>query len=83
MDDGLLTRGSNDPRRGRRPRVRRRAWNCTNCAPETSGLEELYFQLTAGQEQFAAPDPTTSSPRGHPMIALVRAEWTKLFTTRV
>jgi ABC-type multidrug transport system ATPase subunit len=25
----------------------------------TSGLEELYFQLTAGQEQFAATDPTT------------------------
>ena len=25
----------------------------------TSGLEELYFQLTAGQEQFAATDTTT------------------------
>ncbi len=24
--------------------------------PRTSGLEELYFQLTAGQEQFAATD---------------------------
>jgi hypothetical protein len=23
---------------------------------ETSGLEELYFRLTAGQEQFAAPE---------------------------
>ena len=23
----------------------------------TSGLEEIYFQLTAGQEQFAAPSP--------------------------
>jgi ABC-type multidrug transport system ATPase subunit len=25
---------------------------------ETSGLEELYFRLTAGQEQYAATDPT-------------------------
>ena len=25
--------------------------------PHTSGLEEIYFQLTAGQEQFAAPTP--------------------------
>jgi ABC-2 type transport system ATP-binding protein len=24
----------------------------------TSGLEEIYFQLTSGQEQFAAPSPT-------------------------
>jgi ABC-2 type transport system ATP-binding protein len=24
----------------------------------TSGLEEIYFQLTAGSEQFAAPSPT-------------------------
>ena len=23
----------------------------------TSGLEEIYFQLTAGSEQFAAPSP--------------------------
>jgi ABC-2 type transport system ATP-binding protein len=29
---------------------------------ESSGLEEIYFQLTAGQEQFAAPsDATTTS----------------------
>jgi ABC-2 type transport system ATP-binding protein len=27
----------------------------------TSGLEEIYFQLTAGQEQFAAPAPASSS----------------------
>jgi ABC-2 type transport system ATP-binding protein len=26
----------------------------------TSGLEEIYFQLTAGQEQFAAPSPGTN-----------------------
>ena len=25
--------------------------------PHTSGLEEIYFQLTSGQEQFAAPTP--------------------------
>jgi ABC-2 type transport system ATP-binding protein len=24
----------------------------------TSGLEEIYFQLTSGSEQFAAPSPT-------------------------
>jgi ABC-2 type transport system ATP-binding protein len=24
----------------------------------SSGLEEIYFQLTSGQEQFAAPSPT-------------------------
>ena len=27
----------------------------------TSGLEEIYFQLTAGQEQFAAPSPGTTT----------------------
>jgi ABC-2 type transport system ATP-binding protein len=27
--------------------------------PHTSGLEEIYFQLTSGQEQFAAPSPGT------------------------
>jgi ABC-2 type transport system ATP-binding protein len=27
---------------------------------KTSGLEEIYFQLTAGQEQFAAPSPGTT-----------------------
>ena len=27
----------------------------------TSGLEEIYFQLTAGQEQFAAPAPGTTT----------------------
>jgi ABC-2 type transport system ATP-binding protein len=29
--------------------------------PRTSGLEEIYFQLTAGQEQFAAPPAGTTS----------------------
>jgi ABC-2 type transport system ATP-binding protein len=29
----------------------------------TSGLEEIYFQLTTGQEQFAAPSPDTA-PQG-------------------
>jgi ABC-2 type transport system ATP-binding protein len=29
--------------------------------PRTSGLEEIYFRLTAGQEQFAAPSPTVDS----------------------
>jgi ABC-2 type transport system ATP-binding protein len=27
--------------------------------PHRSGLEDIYFQLTAGQEQFAAPTPGT------------------------
>ena len=31
---------------------------------ETSGLEELYFRLTTGQEQYAATDPTAQgAPR--------------------
>jgi ABC-2 type transport system ATP-binding protein len=30
----------------------------------TSGLEEIYFQLTAGQEQFAAPPAGTGTPEG-------------------
>jgi ABC-2 type transport system ATP-binding protein len=30
--------------------------------PHTSGLEEIYFQLTSGQEQFSAPSPTTATP---------------------
>lgn len=29
----------------------------------TSGLEEIYFQLTAGQEQFAAPSPGAPVPQ--------------------
>ncbi len=32
--------------------------------PHTSGLEEIYFQLTAGQEQFAAPTPGAAVPQG-------------------
>jgi ABC-2 type transport system ATP-binding protein len=28
--------------------------------PHTSGLEEIYFQLTSGSEQFAAPSPGTT-----------------------
>jgi ABC-2 type transport system ATP-binding protein len=30
----------------------------------TSGLEEIYFQLTAGQEQFAAPPAGVTTPEG-------------------
>jgi ABC-2 type transport system ATP-binding protein len=30
----------------------------------SSGLEEIYFQLTAGQEQFAAPSPGAPVPQG-------------------
>ena len=36
------------------------ASSCTSCASQTSGLEEIYFQLTAGQEQFAAPPAGTT-----------------------
>ncbi len=32
--------------------------------PHTSGLEEIYFQLTAGQEQFAAPPAGVTTPEG-------------------
>ena len=32
--------------------------------PHTSGLEEIYFQLTAGQEQFSAPSPGAAVPTG-------------------
>jgi ABC-2 type transport system ATP-binding protein len=31
---------------------------------QTSGLEEIYFQLTSGREQFAAPSPGTTDSRG-------------------
>jgi ABC-2 type transport system ATP-binding protein len=31
---------------------------------QSSGLEEIYFQLTAGQEQFAAPPVETSAAEG-------------------
>ena len=34
----------------------------------TSGLEELYFQLTAGQEQFAATDTTTRTTGTRPEV---------------
>jgi ABC-2 type transport system ATP-binding protein len=32
--------------------------------PHTSGLEEIYFQLTAGQEQFSAPSRGAEVPTG-------------------
>jgi ABC-2 type transport system ATP-binding protein len=32
--------------------------------PHTSGLEEIYFQLTSGQEQFAAPAPGSPVAQG-------------------
>ena len=32
----------------------------------TSGLEEIYFQLTSGSEQFAAPSPGTPVAQGGP-----------------
>jgi ABC-2 type transport system ATP-binding protein len=32
--------------------------------PHTSGLEEIYFRLTAGQEQFAAPAPGAPVTQG-------------------
>jgi len=32
--------------------------------PNTSGLEEIYFRLTAGQEQFAAPTPSAPVTEG-------------------
>ena len=55
----LRRRTASSPSRGRTPSrsataPSRQASNCTNCAPHTSGLEEIYFQLTSGQEQFAA-----------------------------
>ena len=60
------------------------ASSCTSCAPHTSGLEEIYFQLTSGSGAVRRPVPRHARhPGGHPMIHLVRAEWTKLFTTRV
>jgi ABC-2 type transport system ATP-binding protein len=31
---------------------------------QTSGLEEIYFQLTAGREQFAAPSPGATDSQG-------------------
>ncbi len=31
--------------------------------PHTSGLEEIYFQLTTGQEQYAAPSPGAPVPQ--------------------
>ena len=40
--------------------------SCTSSASQTSGLEEIYFQLTAGQEQFAAPPAGTHSPPRRP-----------------
>jgi ABC-2 type transport system ATP-binding protein len=57
-DDGLLTVPSATP-----ADIGARAFaagiELHELRAQTSGLEELYFQLTAGQEQFAAGAPTT------------------------
>ena len=57
-DDGLLTvAGSTTAEIGARAFAA--GVELHELRPEASGLEQLYFQLTAGQEQFAATDTTT------------------------
>ncbi len=49
----------------------------------TSGLEEIYFRLTAGQEQFAARPPGRPPPSGVPGDPAGACGVDQLFTTRV
>ena len=57
QDDGALTVTGSTP-----ADVGRRAFaagiELHELRSHTSGLEEIYFQLTSGSEQFAAPSPT-------------------------
>ncbi len=57
QEDGALTVTGSTP-----AEVGRRAFaagvELHELRSRTSGLEEIYFQLTSGQEQFAAPSPT-------------------------
>ena len=58
--------------------------SCTSCARRPAASRRSTSSSPAAQEQFAAPPAGTHRrPGGHPMIRLVRAEWTKLFTTKV
>ncbi len=73
-EDGTLTRH----RRRRRPRSGRRAFaagiELHELRSRTSGLEEIYFQLTAGSGAVRRSVPGRSRrPGGLPMIRLVRA----------
>jgi ABC-2 type transport system ATP-binding protein len=54
QEDGVLTvTGSTPAEIGHRAFAA--AVELHELRPHTSGLEEIYFRLTAGQEQFAAP----------------------------
>jgi ABC-2 type transport system ATP-binding protein len=63
LDDGTLTVTGSTP-----ADVGRRAFaagvELHELRSRTSGLEEIYFQLTAGSEQFAAPSPAGPVAQG-------------------
>jgi ABC-2 type transport system ATP-binding protein len=63
LDDGTLTVTGSTP-----ADVGRRAFaagvELHELRSRTSGLEEIYFQLTAGSQQFAAPSPAGPVAQG-------------------
>ncbi len=58
--DGLVTVAATTPA-AVGSRAHRAGVELHELRAETSGLEELYFRLTAGQEQFAASDTDTTT----------------------
>jgi ABC-2 type transport system ATP-binding protein len=64
-DDGALAVAGSTP-----AEIGRRAFaagvELHELCSQTSGLEEIYFQLTAGREQFAAPPPGATDSQGAP-----------------
>ena len=83
QEDGALTVAGSTPADVGPAGLRRRRSSCTSCGPGPAASR---------RSTSSSPPGRSSSPRrprhdhrsgGRPMIRLVRAEWTKLFTTRV
>ena len=82
--DGGLDRHRHHARRGRPPRLRGRGRAArAPVADQRARGDLLPAHRPARSSSPLRPPAPTRRPGGLPMIRLVRAEWTKLFTTKV